>query len=91
MEPVTTIIIESNPKAEKTDNTNIELSTTCKNIIYPFWLVWTTITTVICCPVLLCTFMGQCERSSGGYPTYPSCLADLQCCTVMCCKCERGY
>ena len=93
---VPTITIESQPKEvhetpSNNPSNNPELSPTCKNILYPAWLVWVTVSTAICCPVLACAFMGNCERSSGGYPTYPICIAELQCCSTMCCKCERGY
>jgi hypothetical protein len=62
-----------------------------KYIAYPFWVVWVAATSVVCCPLLLCTAMGECERDSGGNPTYPTPLAEMQCCRTMCCDCTKGY
>lgn len=62
-----------------------------KYIAYPFWVIWVAATTVAACPLLLCTAMGECGRDSGGNPTYPVCLAELQCCSTMCCNCTKGY
>ena len=60
------------------------------SVVYPLWAVWATVTTVLACPVLLCTAGGLCGRNSTGHPTYPICLAKIQCCEAMFCKCEEG-
>lgn len=55
------------------------------------WFIWVTFTTVLACPVLLCTAGGLCGRDTHGFPTYPSCLADIHCCEYMAdCKCKKG-
>ena len=68
-----------------------KLNTGVKYLLFPFWAIWITVTSVACCPLLLCTAGGMCGRDSGGNPTYPECLAATQCCEVMCCKCTVGY
>jgi hypothetical protein len=72
-------------------NENNELTHYAKYSLFPIWSIWALITTVACCPLLLCTAGGACGRSSSGHPTYPQCLAELQCCTLMCCKCDVGH
>ena len=60
------------------------------SVVYPLWLLWATVTSAVACPVLLCTAGGLCGRNSTGHPTYPICLAKIQCCEAMFCKCEEG-
>ena len=62
-----------------------------KCIFFLPWFTWVTVTTVIASPILLCTAGGLCGRDRYGFPTYPSCLADIQCCEYMAdCKCKKG-
>jgi len=61
------------------------------SVVYPLWAIWATVTSVLACPVLLCTAGGMCGRNSTGHPTYPICLANIQCCEAMFCKCEESY
>ena len=62
-----------------------------KCICFLPWFIWVTLTTVIASPILLCTAGGMCGRDRYGFPTYPSCLADIQCCEYMAdCKCKQG-
>ena len=62
-----------------------------KYAAYPFWVLWVAATSAMCCPLLMCTAVGGCGRDSGGNPTYPACLAEIQSCSRMCCDCTKGY
>jgi len=61
-----------------------------KCICFLPWSIWATFTTILACPILFCTVAGNCGRDNYGHPTYPICLADIQCCEYMCCKCKEG-
>jgi len=97
-EPTITPIVESQPKEtlEKTTTSNTSpkchenININCKTICFPCWVGWATVTTIISLPLLFCTVLGSCGSDNYGYPTYPICLAELQCCDLMCCECTRG-